>query len=148
MNKFRAGTPAPRTPAAPPKNEWGEWLPTALLHPNVKTRPFGQSWQNKKYHVFISKELGCIPPFGEVVHLWIIAHVLNGYDSKLHIWADFQRIKNELLGAEWEGVEIYPAEADKVNEADMYHLFCWKSDAFKLPFWDAEKIKVYKERGR
>lgn len=41
-------------------------------------------------------------------------------------WRDFQRIKNQLAGPEWEGVEIYPAESRIVDMANQYHLFCFQ----------------------
>lgn len=40
-------------------------------------------------------------------------------------WRDFQRIKNQLAGPDWEGVEIYPAEDRKVDGANQYHLWCF-----------------------
>ncbi|MEQ1761608.1 MAG: hypothetical protein ABL984_00550 [Pyrinomonadaceae bacterium] len=39
-------------------------------------------------------------------------------------WRDFQRIKNELAGPEWEGLELYPAESRLVDAANQYHLWC------------------------
>ena len=43
-------------------------------------------------------------------------------------WRDFQRIKNQLAGPEWEGVELYPAESRKVDGANHYHLFVFDMD--------------------
>lgn len=47
-------------------------------------------------------------------------------------WRDFQRIKNQLAGPEWTGVEIYPAESVKVDGANQYHL--WVFDIQSLGF--------------
>lgn len=41
-----------------------------------------------------------------------------------HDWREMQRVKNELLGPEWEGVELYPAESRIVDTANQYHLWC------------------------
>lgn len=41
-----------------------------------------------------------------------------------HDWSDFQRIKNELLGPTWEGVEFYPPASDLVDLTNAYHLYC------------------------
>lgn len=38
-------------------------------------------------------------------------------------WRHFQRIKNELCGAEREGFEMYPAESRLVDTSNQYHLF-------------------------
>lgn len=40
-------------------------------------------------------------------------------------WRDFQRIKNQLAGPEWEAMEIYPAESRMVDMANQYHLWCF-----------------------
>lgn len=42
-------------------------------------------------------------------------------------WRDFQRIKNELAGPEWEAVELFPAESRLVDSANQYHLWCYAS---------------------
>lgn len=48
-------------------------------------------------------------------------------------WRHFQRIKNELAGAERQAVEIYPKESSLVDEANTYHL--WVLDEKdELPF--------------
>lgn len=67
-------------------------------------------------------------PFGVCVHLSIKTHDKAAY----HDWRDFQRIKNELVGDEYEGVEIYPAESRLVDNANQYHLFVFRD--LKLPF--------------
>lgn len=44
-------------------------------------------------------------------------------------WRDFQRIKNQLAGPEWEAIELYPAESRLVDGANQYHLW-----AFNMKF--------------
>lgn len=41
-----------------------------------------------------------------------------------HDWRDFQRIKSQLAGREWEAVELYPAESRLVDTSNQYHLWC------------------------
>lgn len=41
----------------------------------------------------------------------------------IHDWRDLQRIKNELVGPENEGVELYPAESRLVDAANQYWLY-------------------------
>ena len=38
-------------------------------------------------------------------------------------WRDKQRMKNELCGADAEGVEVFPAESRMVDGSDQYHLW-------------------------
>ena len=42
-------------------------------------------------------------------------------------WRAKQRIKNAILGDEWEAIEMYPAESRLVDTANQYHLFSWKA---------------------
>lgn len=74
-------------------------------------------WQNKFYVVF---------------RKYLTAH---GADGPMHLsirhqqrkairdWRHFQRIKNELAGAQREAIEIFPPEALLVDGANQYHLF-------------------------
>lgn len=56
----------------------------------------------------------------------------------IHDWREFQRIKNELLGVEREGVELYPAESRLVDTTNQYHLFVLPIGSF-MPFGYAER---------
>lgn len=49
-------------------------------------------------------------------------------------WRHLQRIKNELVGAECEGVELYPAESRLVDTVNQYHLFVFESPVMRFPF--------------
>lgn len=53
-------------------------------------------------------------------------------------WRDFQRIKNQLCGPEWTGVEIYPAESVKVDGSNQYHL--WVFNITNLGFGFHKRI--------
>lgn len=52
----------------------------------------------------------------------------------IHDWRDIQRIKNELIGSECEGVEIYPAESRMVDTANQYHLWVILEPGIRFPF--------------
>jgi len=65
-------------------------------------------------------------PLGPFVHLTIRA--VDG--SARHDWRDFQRIKNELVGEEAEGVELYPSESRVVDTANHYHLWVFREHRF------------------
>jgi hypothetical protein len=41
-----------------------------------------------------------------------------------HSWQDMQRIKNDVLGEQWAGVEVYPPQRLVVDKANFYHLWC------------------------
>lgn len=56
-------------------------------------------------------------------------------------WRDFQQIKNQLVGPECEGVELYPAESRVVDTANQFH--CWVIDdpTFRFP-WGFDRRAV------
>lgn len=60
-----------------------------------------------------------VPDFGAVTHLAIRRH--DGAMSRS--WSHLQRIKNELVGADRLGVEVFPPAGDLVDQADMQHLW-------------------------
>lgn len=49
-------------------------------------------------------------------------------------WRDFQRIKNELVGPECEGIELYPAASRVVDTANQFHVWCVADPEFRFPF--------------
>ena len=56
--------------------------------------------------------------YGEITHLWIRRH-----DGKPLGWTQLQRIKNEIVGDDQLAVQVFPKESNKVDQANMYHLF-------------------------
>jgi len=41
-------------------------------------------------------------------------------------WRAKQRIKNAVLGDQWEAIELYPQEDRLVDTSNQYHLFAWE----------------------
>lgn len=48
-------------------------------------------------------------------------------------WQPLQDIKNELLGPECEGLELYPAESRVINTATKRHLWCCVVEGYRFP---------------
>lgn len=65
----------------------------------------------------------------------------------IHDWRDLQRIKNELVGPENEGVEIYPAESRKVDTANQYHIWVYKDKEYRIPMGFDTGLVDYKSTG-
>lgn len=114
------------------RNEaWGRWEDRThllSLHP-LNRRPEAA----KIYRAVTNQVLSVQFPevdtaWGTIIHLFIRRH-----DEKPLIWRDGQRVKNELVGQDRVAVEVYPAVADLVDEANMYHLWVLP-DGFQLPF--------------
>ena len=55
-----------------------------------------------------------------------------------HDWRDMQRIKNDLVGEEWEAVELFPAESRLMDPSNYYLLYC----APKIPLGVHEERRV------
>lgn len=72
-------------------------------------------WANGKYAVLIREVKS---PWGPVQHAAI--STLASTDIP---WRDKQRIKNELFGPERVAIEVFPAESQMVDGANMYHLW-------------------------
>lgn len=58
----------------------------------------------------------------------------------IHDWREFQEIKNQLVGNECEGLELYPAESRKVDAANQYHLWCFDNPKYRIPFGFDERF--------
>lgn len=82
------------------------------------------------------------------------ADVGDGWPPMLHLsikrrdkktirdWRHLQQIKNELVGSDHEGVEIFPAESRLVDSANQYHLWVLKTAGQKFPFgWTDRLVK-------
>lgn len=48
-------------------------------------------------------------------------------------WRHLQRIKNELVGYECEGVELFPAESRTMDTANQYHLWVFPEESVRWP---------------
>ena len=86
------------------------------------------AFSNSRYQVLVIFERSGEgwPP---MVHLSIKSH-----DRRVvHDWRDMQRIKNEIVGPESEGLELYPGESRLMDESNQYHLFC-TYPGIHLPF--------------
>ena len=110
---------------------WTPFLPCTV--------PTGESdciaaFVNSRYQVFVYKVDGG-PVFGDIAWLSIKTHDRQAR----HDWRDMQRIKNEIVGREFDAVEIYPAESKMVDAANQYHLWVF-INGYKLPFGFTERM--------
>jgi hypothetical protein len=56
-------------------------------------------------------------------------------------WRHLQQIKNELLGDEYEGLQLFPAESRKVDTCNKWAIWVLL-DGTKLPFgWQEREVK-------
>jgi hypothetical protein len=90
---------------------------------------------NSRYTVLVRR----VPPTGgwpQILHL----SIKRNDGEPVHDWRDLQRIKNEIVGHEHEGVELYPAESRLVDGANQYHLFVLTDPSIRFPFGYQERL--------
>lgn len=99
---------------------------SVMLDALIKDEVFGGlSFQNDKYMVTIRKEHALSEGWPRLLHLSI-----KRIDKQpIHEWRDLQEIKNELVGPEFEAIELYPAESRRVDSANQYHLYVLADEA-------------------
>lgn len=98
--------------------EWGRWeeRPAAVASP-LAPPGLSRAFLNAVYSVQVFGELDT--PLGPAVPVGVRRH--DG--AAVRRWHDLQRIKSELFGADRVAVEVYPAEADLSDAANMYWLW-------------------------
>lgn len=69
-------------------------------------------------------------PWPAMVHL----SIKRNDRAPFHDWRELQGIKNAIVGAENDAVEIYPAESRLVDTANQYHLWCFRDANVRIPF--------------
>ena len=83
-------------------------------------------FENNIYRVEIADTPPITPTF---IHLAIRRH-----DEGTCIeWSDLQRIKNEIVGPEYEAIELFPAESRLVNAGNEYHLWVHSDPNYRFP---------------
>ncbi|WP_027583956.1 hypothetical protein [Bradyrhizobium sp. Ai1a-2] len=95
---------------------WGEWETVHFPRGSV-----GDSWA-AEFQTAHRNKVFCVldrtlSPSG-VRHLAVTS--LSGIRPT---WHEMQRIKNEIAGHGATAVELYPPQAEVVDEADMYHIW-------------------------
>ena len=89
-------------------------------------------WRNDQYVVHVTRRAT-----GE--HAGTVEHLsIRRVDrAAAQDWRHFQRIKDEIAGPDVEAVELYPARARVVDNANQYHLWCFPP-GIPFPFGFAE----------
>jgi hypothetical protein len=116
--------------AAAPMTAWEYRDASKVQAPRGELRD-GERWLascfvNNRYSVQVSE---VATEGGVIVHLWIRRH--DG--DMARSWADLQRIKDELVGADRVAVEVFPPRDEIVDQANMAHLWVYP-DGCRLPF--------------
>lgn len=99
---------------------WGEWEHRYGAH-----NPFPEEDAGRLLSVGLSdgwcNELFAVQRF-HVLGCWDRV-MIRRHDSGRIVWAEMQRIKNELFGEDRIAVEVLPRQKDVVDSANMYWFF-------------------------
>ena len=88
-----------------------------------------EMWVNDGYIVHLRR--GIKPKdWPEMIHL----SIKRRDKQPIHDWRDLQEIKNQLVGRQHEGVELYPAESRKVDVANQFHIYVMAERGLRFPF--------------
>jgi hypothetical protein len=63
-----------------------------------------------------------------------------------HDWREFQRIKNELCGPNFEACELYPSEERLVDTANQFYIFCLP-EGLTFPFGFPNRLVLDADEG-
>jgi hypothetical protein len=99
------------------------WTPFEVATYNRGPEVFNRLSRREDHELYVNSryQVAVYPASssGGLIHLCI----KNRDRSASRDWRDFQRIKNELVGEEYEAIELYPKESRLVDMADQYHLW-------------------------
>ena len=63
---------------------------------------------------------------------YIVIGISHAHGSAGHDWRDFQAIKNDICGKEWEGIELYPAESRLKETSNCFYIWCVEKGVLKF----------------
>lgn len=108
------------------EEEWKLWL-------EVYKKGCEGFWQNNLYTVTVTS--GEAVPVASEFHPMVWLSIRRLERARLpRDWRDLQRIKNELVGPDHEGCELFPAERRLVDESDQFHLWVFEDPKAGFPF--------------
>lgn len=114
------------------------WQPMKLVDHSLSQEFYPcQVWENDRYGclaTFLPKSHGTL--FGhEVVRLGI----QNQDQSARRDWRDFMAIKRDVLGPDWEAIELYPHDGRIIDPSNYFILYAIRAE---FPFGIAGPSKV------
>lgn len=87
-------------------------------------------YKNNRYQVAVRRVPSPGGNWPEMLHLSIKR--LDREQVGRERYRDFMRIRDELIGPEYEAVELYPARSREIDTANQYHL--WLITSGQFPF--------------
>ena len=82
---------------------------------------YGEQWENRLYYATVARFAA---GFGIGEGPYIRIGISSTDETARHDWRDFQHIKNDIAGDDWEAVELYPAEHRLLDPSNRFYLWC------------------------
>lgn len=128
-----------------PPQDWGDWVEADGLVNRLTREPVNHDRDvqrivaNNRYLVIITRvEPNENAGPGAPTLIWLS---IRRQDRKVvRDWRDLQRIKNELVGPENEGMEMYPAESRLVDTANQFHLWVFEDPTIRFPWGYEDRL--------
>jgi len=94
-----------------------------------------EAWKNDTYTVHVNRhqKIGLRDDNGDPVLMTWLSIKRNDRQAKPD-WRDFQWIKNQLVGEENEGCELFPAESRLIDGANQFHIWVFEDPTYRFPF--------------
>tara|TARA_R100000805_G_C3619675_1_gene122900 strand:- start:149 stop:790 length:642 start_codon:yes stop_codon:yes gene_type:complete len=97
-------------------------------------------WENNRYLVHREPVPSDQHGFGDIEVVWLSIKARD--DTARHDWREFQWIKNELCGEDWEAIELYPSEKRMIDSVNQFHLWCLSPPAvFPVGWWNRKVVE-------
>lgn len=125
--------------------KWGQWEDVTGASTGKRIKKLRKTMMNNEtivkvvcnniYQVIVLE----VSSYGEVPTL-IHLSIKSLDQSARHDWRHLQRIKNELVGKECEGVELYPKDSRVVDTANQFHLWVFQDPQVAYPFGYGDRL--------
>jgi hypothetical protein len=91
-----------------------------------------ETWCNELYMVHIDRDRE--HGFGDLVGTMSEISVRRQDRGHIKDWRHMQEIKNQLVGEECEGCELYPAESRLRDSANQFWMYVFNDPTVRFPF--------------
>lgn len=71
---------------------------------------------------------------------YITLGIINADNSARHDWREFQQIKNQICGEEWEAIELYPSESRLRDPSNEFFLWAVPPGVLKFGLEGGRKV--------
>lgn len=98
-------------------------------------------YRNNLYQVVVDRQTAAVD-IGETQPDLIHLSVKRTDQTPIRDWRVLQRIKDEILGPQYEAVELFPADERLVDSSNQYHLWALDDPTYRFPFGYGERFVI------